>query len=210
MTDRAVPNKRKQLGEQSRAKILDAAERLLANRGYVGTTTTQLSKDSGLPVASIYWHFGSKSGVLAAVLERRANAVFQAIEDIGDHPADPFGALEQIVDRGLEAIRRSPDWFKLVAFLSMETHEDTESVAKALAAIHRHAVDIWCTSLTAVLTPRTKAQHERVMQLAELGRTMYLGGVVLYNTQGPEPLERAVQGYFALLCESLAEMSEVA
>ena len=59
-------NKRQQLGAESREKILDAAERLLSQRGYTGTTISQLSKDSGLPVASIYWHFNNKVGVLAA------------------------------------------------------------------------------------------------------------------------------------------------
>lgn len=50
------------------------ASRLMATRGYDGTSISALAKSSGLPASSIYWHFGSKEGVLKAVMERGAAA----------------------------------------------------------------------------------------------------------------------------------------
>src|SRR5262245_65267756 len=56
----------------SRERILDAAERLVAERGYTAASISLISKASGLPASSIYWYFGSKEGLLAAVVERAA------------------------------------------------------------------------------------------------------------------------------------------
>ena len=57
-------------GEQSRQRILDAATEVATERGYEGTTISLVSKKSGLPPTSIYWHFADKDDLIAAVIER--------------------------------------------------------------------------------------------------------------------------------------------
>ena len=57
-------------GEQSRERILDAATEVATERGYDGTTISLVSKKSGLPPTSIYWHFTDKDDLIAAVIER--------------------------------------------------------------------------------------------------------------------------------------------
>lgn len=91
--------KRRELGDLSRHAILDAAARLMAERGYEATSISVLSKETGLPSSSIYWHFGSKEGVLAAVMERGTQRFFQADTqpDWGDEIEDPSEAIEAMV-----------------------------------------------------------------------------------------------------------------
>lgn len=192
-------NKRQQLGIESRQKILDAAERLLAKRGYSGMSINQLSKDSGLPVASLYWHFGSKAGVVAAVLDRRADLVFDAILRDVEVPDDPFEALDQMIRRGAAAVDENPDFFRLVAFLSMESSEDTAAIASTLQGIHDRAVSGWHDRLVHVFQPRTPAEEAATKDLAELGRTMYLGAAVLWETHGQVPFTRASRAFEELL-----------
>src|ERR1700676_600408 len=81
--------KKQQQGENSRELILDATERLMAPRGYAATSINDIRKACGLPASSIYWHFGSKEGVLAAVMERGARRFFAAIPRHGDTSAAP-------------------------------------------------------------------------------------------------------------------------
>ena len=57
-------------GEQSRERMLDAATEVATERGYEGTTISLVSKKSGLPPTSIYWHFADKDDLIAAVIER--------------------------------------------------------------------------------------------------------------------------------------------
>ena len=60
-------------GERSRERILDAAERLLSERGFSGTGIAAISRESGLPASSIYWFFSNKEDLTAAVIERSAD-----------------------------------------------------------------------------------------------------------------------------------------
>ena len=62
--------RRRANGEESRQKILDAATEIAASRGYDGTSIALVSKLSGLPASSIYWHFADKDELIAAVIER--------------------------------------------------------------------------------------------------------------------------------------------
>jgi AcrR family transcriptional regulator len=56
-------------GEASRRTILEATLRIAGERGYVGTTLAQVTKASGLPASSVYWHFHNKDELLADALE---------------------------------------------------------------------------------------------------------------------------------------------
>ena len=55
-------------GEQSRERILDAATEVATERGYDGTTISLVSKKSGLPPTSIYWHFADMAAYKAALV----------------------------------------------------------------------------------------------------------------------------------------------
>lgn len=72
----ATPNRR---GARSREAVLDAAERLMAEHGYVAATVAALVDEAGVPASSIYHYFGSKEGVLLAVMERGAERFFEAL-----------------------------------------------------------------------------------------------------------------------------------
>ncbi len=58
-TDSSTPN-----------ALLDAAERLLAERG-LGVSLREITKAAGANLASVNYHFGSKTALIHAVIERR-------------------------------------------------------------------------------------------------------------------------------------------
>ena len=122
------PTKKQQQGEQSRELILDATERLMATRGYAATAISDIRKASGLPASSIYWHFGSKEGVLAAVMARGAERFFSAI------PVEDTAERQLAVTAELQA--HHPDFLRLFYLLSMERTDDA-----AVAAVVRQVRD---------------------------------------------------------------------
>lgn len=67
---RARPDQRKLKGEASRERILDAALQLFSGQGYAATGVHEIARSAGIEKAALYWHFGSKAGLLAAVLDR--------------------------------------------------------------------------------------------------------------------------------------------
>src|SRR5687768_17013247 len=54
----------------SRTAILDAAERLFAERGYAATTIKQIGAAAGVNSALLYYYFADKEQLYRAVLER--------------------------------------------------------------------------------------------------------------------------------------------
>lgn len=56
-------------GQRTRQEILDAAERLLAERGYHAVSVNDIAEAAGCAKASVLYHFGAKIDILAALME---------------------------------------------------------------------------------------------------------------------------------------------
>ena len=60
------------------SKILDAAEQAFAEFGFAGASLRQIVADAGVNLATVYYYFGSKRGLMAAVFSRRFGPLAQA------------------------------------------------------------------------------------------------------------------------------------
>src|SRR5271165_2166306 len=110
-------SQRQQLGDRSRGEILDASVRLMAQHGYEGASIAQISEESGLPASSIYWHFGSKEGVLAAVMERGATAFFARVDIALPPTLRGDKRVRALFDSASEALALDPDFMRLFILL---------------------------------------------------------------------------------------------
>jgi AcrR family transcriptional regulator len=145
--------KKQEQGEQSRVLILDATERLMATRGYAATSISDIRKACGLPPSSIYWHFGSKEGVLAAVMERGADRFFAAIPT--------GGTVEQQLAVTARLQAEHPDFLRLFYMLSLERSDDPV-VAQVVRRVRDTAIERFRDGLRELLpadTPPKKADR---------------------------------------------------
>lgn len=55
----------------TKARILDAAERLFADRGFDATSLRTITAEANVNLAAVNYHFGSKAGLLEEVFTRR-------------------------------------------------------------------------------------------------------------------------------------------
>ncbi|MGW0035374.1 TetR family transcriptional regulator [Gordonia sp. NPDC003376] len=114
----STPRRTRANGEASRAKILDAATEIAAERGYEGTSIAVVSKRCGLPASSIYWHFADKDDLIAAVIERSFGRWLSAWS-LGDEGS----ASERVADLAMnvaKALAESPDFLRLGLMLALE------------------------------------------------------------------------------------------
>lgn len=56
----------------TKSKILDAAEKLFATKGFAATSIRTVIREACVNTAAVHYHFGSREGLIAAVLTRRA------------------------------------------------------------------------------------------------------------------------------------------
>jgi AcrR family transcriptional regulator len=55
----------------TKARILDAAERLFSEHGFAGTSVRAITAEADANLAAVHYHFGSKDAVIRAVFARR-------------------------------------------------------------------------------------------------------------------------------------------
>jgi TetR/AcrR family acrAB operon transcriptional repressor len=127
-----VTTRREQTSGESRELILTAAAELFAAKGYRQTTFADVAERSGISRGSIPWHFGSKEGLLLAVLQRSVNLVHASLDDAPD--PDPQTGLDRMT-KGLDALFAQPTT-KLFVTLLVEALEPDSPIRDRYVAIH--------------------------------------------------------------------------
>lgn len=102
---------RERQANQTRANILDAAQRLLLAKGYARTTVEAIATEAGVSKQTVYAVFRSKSGIVAELLDR---AVFT-------------DRLFELHDRSLETADVH-EALRLTAQLVLQIHESQSPV----------------------------------------------------------------------------------
>ena len=64
MTTRTRPDRRQAMADQTRRDILHTARELFARQGYAATSVTDIAREAGVAVQTIYARLGSKRGML--------------------------------------------------------------------------------------------------------------------------------------------------
>jgi AcrR family transcriptional regulator len=168
MTGKGQSERRKRAdGELSRERILDAATKIAAERGYEGTSIALVSAKCGLPASSIYWHFKDKDDLIAAVIERSFAAWLRAwqVPDEGAPRERLVGLAMQIA----KALLDSPDFIRLGLMLALE-RRPVEPRARAMFIQSRAQTYDEMTNAVRGFTPGlTDAQIHQLVTYAIAG-----------------------------------------
>ena len=113
-----MARKTKAEAEETREKILDAAEQLFFAHGVMQTSLEQVAEEACVTRGAIYWHFSDKVALFKALHERvrlpQEDMVERAAAD--GHP-DPLGLLEQIALDSTKTITTDPRLMRVYAIL---------------------------------------------------------------------------------------------
>jgi AcrR family transcriptional regulator len=112
-----TPNRR---GTRSREVVLDVAERLMAEHGFEAATVARLVDEAGIPPSSIYHYFGSKEGVLLAVMERGAKRFFADLPVVTERAGPAAAHLRLVVSTAAETLERHPDFLRLLVVMATQ------------------------------------------------------------------------------------------
>jgi AcrR family transcriptional regulator len=90
--------------------IVEAAARVLGQRGYDGATTRRIAECAGVSVGSLYQYFPSRDALVTMVLERHVDEVIDGVGTLlRGLEAAPFDAvIRRLVARVLEIHARDP------------------------------------------------------------------------------------------------------
>ena len=154
-------------GELSRARILDAATEIAAERGYEGTSIGAVSTKCGLPASSIYWHFKDKDDLIAAVIERSFNnwlKVWQLPDDLV-----AVDRLVEVATGTAKAIMESPDFLRLGLMLALERRPVEPRARAMFIQVREQTFEALTRSLVGMAAGLTEAQVRQLATYAVAG-----------------------------------------
>ncbi|MEP7019791.1 MAG: TetR/AcrR family transcriptional regulator [Pseudonocardiales bacterium] len=180
----------------TRERLIDSAQDLLWERGYVGTSPRAILERSGAGQGSLYHHFAGKADLAVAAVQRSAEALQAAAEEQFSAPGTAMQRITCWLQRERDVLRGCPIG-GLAQDPDIVANPDLRHpVAQTLAWLHGR--------LTAVLV-EGQANGEFGADLdpadaAEAVVAVLQGGYVLARAANSvEPFHRAVRGVLALL-----------
>lgn len=154
-------------GELSRARIIDAAAEIAAERCYEGTSVAAVSAKCGLPASSLYWHFTDKDDLIAAVIERSFGSWLSAwrLPDGGQ----PRERMVEMAGQALTALLESPDFLRLGLMLALERRPVEPRARTMFLHVRDEAVRAISANIKEIAPGLTDAQATQLTTFALAG-----------------------------------------
>jgi AcrR family transcriptional regulator len=150
----------------------------MATKGYDGTSVADLVQESGLSPTSIYWHFGSKEGVLLALIERQQERVIAQTGQDHVDGADPPDRLRQAL-RGAGHLLRDDPMFRLTMMLQLEITTGPPDRQEALRRVFTVGRRAGKEMLCGVFALRGEQRANQIAeQLGDIMQALLLGALV--------------------------------
>jgi AcrR family transcriptional regulator len=133
-----TPNRR---GVKSRELLLDAAERVMATEGFEAATIARVVEEAGVPLSSVYHFYGSKDGVLLAVMQRGVDRFFADVPDYDRRSGSPIEHLRMAIFVAVEALERHPNFLRLmIAFAVQPPQAGTGEISDVVRHVRQLAL----------------------------------------------------------------------
>lgn len=107
-------------GERTRATILRHAAEIFRHDGYYDTTVAAITSGLGISEGTVFQHFGSKSGLLAAVMDEFYDQLAADAMDIMSAPGDAEERFRRLIDAWALTIER--DWKLIREIVKVARH----------------------------------------------------------------------------------------
>jgi AcrR family transcriptional regulator len=122
-------------GQDTRDRLLDAAERRFAATGFAATSLRAVTSEAGVNVAAAHYHFGSKRELLRAVFTRRMAPVnaerlarLDALETRSSGPPSVEEVLDAMLSPAIALAVRHPEIAELGALIHSEPAADVRAL----------------------------------------------------------------------------------
>jgi AcrR family transcriptional regulator len=93
----------------TRRRLIDAGRKLMATRGFKGTSIRALTDEAGANLGSVTYHFGSKEQLYHAVLEEVIAPFREQVRALGDMPLPALQRVEYFIRGMFQHLRDNRD-----------------------------------------------------------------------------------------------------
>lgn len=167
-------------GEQARARLLDAALELFADKGFAKTSTREIAQAAQVNIASISYYFGDKAGLYRAVYtDPRGNPHIDPAQVQPSKP-DLDASLRALLFGFTQPLKQNPVMQSCMKLHFREMLEPTglwqEEIDSRIKPAHQALVQVLCAHMS--LKRADDDVHRLAFSLAGLGIMLHVGGDV--------------------------------
>src|SRR2546429_10012779 len=91
--------------QQTRTRLLDAAAKVFAAKGYFGAAVDDIAEAAGLTKGAVYAHFRTKEALYLALTIERGRRQLEAVNDRFDSSGPKQSAVDWVAGRVADAVR---------------------------------------------------------------------------------------------------------
>jgi AcrR family transcriptional regulator len=180
------PNRR---GIRSRELVLDAAERLMAEEGFEAATLARVVEEAGIPLSSVYHYYGSKDGILLAVMERGAERFFADLPDWNRRMGRPAEHLTTVLATAAHTLERHPNFLRLLIVFAVQPPAGGDGeVDVVVARVRRLALARLCEQIAIAFGDDPDSPD--TVRLARLALAAIDGAFIASQADGVVTLEQ--------------------
>jgi AcrR family transcriptional regulator len=132
--------RRSRLKSDRRTKLLAAAERLIAERGFLAVRLEDIGAAAGVSGPAIYRHFPNKEALLVELLVGISTRLLNGAKAVVSEETDADAALEGLVDFHLDFALGEPD---LIRIQDRDLANLPEPAKRQVRRAQRQYVEIW-------------------------------------------------------------------
>ena len=164
MSDSAVTRRSKAKSDR-RSQLIAAAERLIAERGYLAVRLDDICSAVGISGPAIYRHFPNKEALLVELLVGISTRLLAGAQRVTASTEDPAESLNGLVDFHLDFVFGEPD---LIRIQDRDLAHLPDAARRQVRRSQRQYVEIWVAVLTQ-LNRDLAEEDARVMAHAVFG-----------------------------------------
>lgn len=159
---RTAPAVRK--GDVRERQILDAAETLLATRGYADMTVADIAEATGITRGALYFYFASKQDVVTALVARTV----QALQEKSSAALADTAPVEEVIST---ALARTVELWREHGVV-MRAAVDLGSTVPEIDQLWTGTADVFAAAITAVLVRGGVSPGDGPGDASALGRAL--------------------------------------
>ena len=109
----------------SRDRILSAAKELFAKNGYENTSTVAIARQAGTSESQLMKHFGSKQGLLFAIIDQGWTAILHRAYALSSMPVRSPQSLVEVLESYIVELEQDPAMRTLVVLESRRARRES-------------------------------------------------------------------------------------
>ena len=185
-----VTKRRAEMVEETRAKLIRAARKAFASKGYAAASMDELTAEAGLTRGALYHNFGDKKGLLQAVIDQIDAEMLARMHEAADRAE---GQWQGLLDESIAYLEMAvePEIQRIMLLDGPAVLGDPSQWPNQTACLRRTTEEVQALVDAGVLAPVDAEAGARLLNGAALNAALWIAA----SDDPPAVLDKSVDAF---------------